>query len=92
MLWLARSDPVPANASAAQGLWQLGNCVFGPSAVKHVMGHLGEASEDVRQAAAAATAAALEVSQLMINVWGRSALVETLGDLRLVLVPLIAQV
>ena len=62
MLWLARSDPVPANASAAHGLWQLGNCVLGPSAVKHVMGHLGEASPDVRQAAAAATAAALEVN------------------------------
>ena len=61
MLWLARSDPVPANANAAEGLWQLGNCVLGQSAIRHVMGHLGEASQDVRVAAAAATAAALEV-------------------------------
>ena len=82
MLWLARSDPVPANASAAQGLWQLGNCVFGPSAVKHVMGHLGEASGDVRHAAAAATAAALEVSQPVIIEAG-SAIPKSIGDVEL---------
>ena len=28
LLWLACSDPVPANAAAALGLWQLGSCVL----------------------------------------------------------------
>ena len=74
LLWLARSDPVPANAAAAQGLWQLGNCVLPKSAVPRIMQHLGEASSDVRQAAAAATAAALEV--LTVALHGSCACVE----------------
>ena len=37
------------------------SCTLPASAVSHVMAHLGETAQDVRQAAAAATAAALEV-------------------------------
>ena len=42
-------------------LVQLGNCVLTPSVIPHILSHLGNAAADVRQAAAAATAAALEV-------------------------------
>lgn len=64
IVWLACFDPFEDNAEAADGLWDYSGAVLNEGVVQPLVQYLGHAHPDVRSAAAAALAAALEVSLL----------------------------
>ena len=61
ILWLACYDPFEDNAEAADGLWDYSGAALSEDLIKPLTRYLGHAHADVRSAAAAALAAALEV-------------------------------
>ena len=62
-MWLACYDPFEDNAEAADGLWDYSGAVLSEDLVQPLTQYLGHAHADVRSAAAAALAAALEVRE-----------------------------
>ena len=61
-MWLACFDPFEDNAEAADGLWDYSGAALTEQCVQPLVQFLGHVHADVRAAAAAALAAALEVS------------------------------
>ena len=62
VLWLACHDPFPDNAEAASDLWEYSGATLEADFAPPLVRYLGHRNADVRQAAADALAAGLEVS------------------------------
>lgn len=67
VLWLACHDPFEDNAEAAATLWEYSGADLPSTFVPALTHYLGHANADVRSAAAAALAAGLQVSCLVVH-------------------------